>query len=46
MKYFSKFIDIEITTDFSYGKHIKILFLGRVVAHFYIEHGSTEIKRN
>ena len=41
----SKKIDIEIYSDFSFAKHIRVLFMGKQIAHFMIGEGSTEIKR-
>ncbi len=41
----SKQVDIDIFSDFQFGKHIVVSFFGRRVAHFVIEEGSTEIKR-
>lgn len=30
----SKKIDIEIYSDFSFAKHIRVLFMGKQIAHF------------
>jgi hypothetical protein len=45
MKIISRFIDLEITKDFSSGHRFRVLIFGIVVARFVLEQGSTEIKR-